>query len=255
MTEENFKKGIEELKNIRMTNAEKTHMLERVLSAPIESPYMKPSPFAGRRMPVFAFIYSQHTRVILTSCLILVLSIGGATYASGTSLPGDLLYPIKTRVVEPMLDIVNSAPEKKIVWEEQKVERRIVEAEMLAEKDKLDEEKLVALEQSIEKSSVTFAKAVNAVASSTATATSSAKEQAENRKQEFRKKINERKEIFEQEEENQKVEKEQKEVKEIKVNSKTEKIKRLKNTAIKSVDNEDKFGDGKDEKSNNWFRD
>src|SRR3990167_6782933 len=96
-TEQSFGRGIEELKNIRLTEAEKTRILERVFSTPIESPYMK-------RTPVFAFVYS----------LILIISISGITYASDFSLPGDTLYPIKVSVVEPFLDVVNSSAEDKI---------------------------------------------------------------------------------------------------------------------------------------------
>src|SRR3990167_3002014 len=110
-TEQSFGRGIEELKNIRLTGEEKTRILERVFSTPIESPYMK-------RTPVFAFVYS----------LILIISISGITYASDFSLPGDTLYPIKVSVVEPFLDVVNSSAEDKIVWETEKVERRIAEA-------------------------------------------------------------------------------------------------------------------------------
>ena len=41
MTEENFKKGIEALKTIGMTQAEKSAMLQNVFLAPIESPYTR----------------------------------------------------------------------------------------------------------------------------------------------------------------------------------------------------------------------
>ncbi|OHA89376.1 MAG: hypothetical protein A3B03_00095 [Candidatus Zambryskibacteria bacterium RIFCSPLOWO2_01_FULL_42_41] len=178
MTEDNFKKGIEGLKSIRMTSVEKARILERVFATPIKSPYMK-------RIPAFAYVYS----------LIMILSFSGATYVSGRALPGDTLYPLKIKVVEPMLDAVYRTPEEKIVWEEQKVTRRIEEAEKLLEKNELDDERLEALERSIEKSSTAFAKAANVVASSTTTSSSSAREKTKSLKQEFRKKINERQEV------------------------------------------------------------
>ncbi len=235
MNEKDFKKEISGLKNIRMTDEEKTRILEAVLSSSVESPYMK-------RIPIFAFVYSHHVRTVLVSCLVLVLSVGGATYASGASLPGDLLYPIKTKVVEPILDVVNSTPEKKVVWEEEKVTRRIAEAEELARKDELDDEKLEELGRSIEKSSSAFSQAVNVVASST------------NLRQEFRRKINERKEVFDDEEEKP-AEDDVTNISDIQSgnalressskdhSNHQEQIKELKDTAIKIVDHEDKNGE------------
>jgi len=201
-----------------MTDEEKTRMLKAILSSSVESPYMK-------RVPTFAFIYSHHGRVILVTCLVALISLGTVTYASEASLPGDVLYPIKTRVVESVLDIVNSAPERKIVWEEKKITRRIIEAEMLAEKDELDDERLEELGRSIEKSSSAFAQAVSIMASST------------NLKQEFRMRLQERKEVSNRE-------KRDKEASEIEATStdkvSREKIQRLRDAVIKVLDDEDK---------------
>ena len=174
MNEENFKKGIRELKNIRMTDTEKMHMIEAIFSVPIKSSYIN-------RIPAFALVCS----------LILLISLTGAVYASGASLPGDMLYPIKTKVVESMLDAVNKAPEKKIVWEEEKVTRRLKEAKKLVEKNELNDELAEKLEREIERGSIAFIEAVNAVASSSATTIPFAFEKAEDLKKEFRRKINE----------------------------------------------------------------
>ncbi|MFZ2484592.1 MAG: hypothetical protein WAX80_03720 [Minisyncoccia bacterium] len=172
MNDKQFKKGIDELKKIRMTDGEKSRMLKSVFSVPIESPYVK-------KISTFAFIYSHHAQMALAACLVVAISLGGVTYASDKALPGDILYSIKTGIVEPALDVVNQSPEKKIVWEEEKVERRIVEAEMLAENDELDDERSEELEKKIEKSSKAFVKAVDEVDG----------DDAENRKEEFRKKF------------------------------------------------------------------
>ncbi|MDO8569439.1 MAG: DUF5667 domain-containing protein [bacterium] len=224
MNEENFKQGIRELKNIRMTDTEKARMLEKVFSAPVESPYM-------RHYPMFAFVFASHTRIGLALFLILALSFGGAVYASEASLPGDLLYPIKTRVVESVLDVVNSTPEKKIVWEGEKVERRIKEAEKLAEKNELNDEHAERLEREIEKGSIAFINAVNAAASSSVPTTPSALKRAEDLKQEFRRKIKES---------------EGKRDNEIQ----SEKIEKIKTSIIKILDDEGKLED-KSESSKN----
>ena len=247
MNEENFKKGIDELKNIRMTNAEKSRMLGKILETPVESPYVK-------RASIFAFIYSHQTRAIFAGCLVLAVSFGSAAYSSDESLPGDFLYPIKTNFVEPVLDVVNFEPEQKLVWEEEKVTRRIVEAEKLLEKDELDDEKLGKLERSIEKSSFAFNRAADSVASSTSTSTFSKKEKANNLRQGFRGRIVERRGAFYREDGESKSESSAdsmfaaKMVAEVTTledksgnddDDKVEKIERLKNAAIRVLDEDD----------------
>ena len=212
-TEQSFGRGIEDLKSIRLADAEKSRMLKSVFATPIRSPYMQ-------RIPVFAFVYS----------FILLITISGMTYASASSLPGDVLYPIKTGVVESVLDVLNHSPEKKIVWEEEKVERRIVEAEVLAKQGRLDDKKLEGLERSIEKSSNAFAKAADAVASST------------NLKKNFRRRINERQGVFDREEKKEEIKIEivsttTEDSSNIDLSGKKDKINRLKDTVIKVLEN------------------
>ncbi|MEK7176705.1 MAG: DUF5667 domain-containing protein [Patescibacteria group bacterium] len=255
MNEENFKKGIKELKNIRMTSAEKRAVLEKVFSSPVESPYME-------RIPVFAVVTSHHARIILTGCLVAALSFSGVVYGSDRSLPGDLLYPVKTNFVEPVLDAVNHSPERKIVWEEEKIDRRIVEAEKLIEKDELDDEKLEKLEKSIEKSSFAFTKAADSVASSTGTSTLSRKKKAEDLKREFRGRISDRRGAFDIKDDEEKVESSDEASFGVRVrvedaekilneldddrNSKKERINRLKNAAIKVIDEDDDSDEDED---------
>lgn len=234
MDDKQFKKGIEGLKEIRMTDGEKSRVLEKVLSTPIKSPYRV-------RIPQFVLVCS----------LILLISFGGAVSASEASIPGDLFYPVKTRVVEPVLDVVNSAPEKKIIWEEEKITRRIAEAEKLVEKDKLDDKKLEELERKIEKSSIAFSQAVEKVASSTATSTMSRREKARDLRRDFRDRINDEREKNDREENNErKIETEElREETKKELSNRNErrtlerqKINRLKARAIKVLDEDDKRG-------------
>ncbi len=257
MNEKDFKKGIEELKNIRMTEVEKERMLKAVFSSPLESPYMK-------RVPMFAFVKYQHIQAVLVSCFVILISFGGITYASGSSIPGDALYAVKVRVVEPVLDVVNRAPENKIVWEEEKVVRRIVEAEKLAERDELNDERVEELERKIERGSIAFGVAANTIASSTATPALSARERANDLKREFLKRINDRREIFNDEEDDQddKIEivattsektleekdtdRERESSNERRADQK-DKVRRLRDTAVRVLDNDDRSGDDRDD--------
>jgi len=58
---------------------------------------------------------------------------GGVSYAAEGAVPGDALYPIKVGINEEVRDIVALTPEAKADWESRLVERRLEEAEKLAE--------------------------------------------------------------------------------------------------------------------------
>src|SRR3989344_200307 len=100
MHKDDFKKGIENIKQIKMTDTEKSTMLARIFSMPIKSPYTKYS-------RTFVYIKAHSVRAIIALCIMVGLSFGGVAYASGDSFPGTLLYPVKTKIVEPILDVVN----------------------------------------------------------------------------------------------------------------------------------------------------
>src|SRR3989344_4514014 len=171
---EEFNKKIKSWRETRLSTQEKETMLQQILSTPIKSPFV----FRYRE---FAFALS----------LFLMVSVG-VLHASSEALPGDLFYPIKTNLVEPIVERSLRTPEEKVVWEETKIDRRISEAEKLIEKNNLDEKKLKKLEESVKKSSQGFVMAAEAVASSTSSTTSSRKEKANNIKKELRQKIEQR---------------------------------------------------------------
>ncbi len=232
MKEEDLKKALNELKEVRMTNLETEAMLEQVFRAPIPSPYFK-------RNKVFA----------LVMVLVLVFSTGGVTYASNDALPGDILYPVKVKVVEPILDVVNASPEKKVAWSEEKVTRRIEEADALAREDKLDDKKAEELEKEIRKSSIEFAKAVE-------DRDEEDEEEKEKRKEEFRKKVEAKEfevkvEYIEEKQEGKAEEKEEKFKEDIEKQEKkeeqSEKVRKIKDTAINALDKEDRKKNMKEE--------
>lgn len=131
----NWKKGIKDLKKITLDPAEKNAMLERILNAPI--PY--PIPF-----------YRKSISYVATA-LIVSISSGGIAYAAEGSVPGDLLYPVKINVTEPIRDVIAITPKAKADWELEKTSRRLHEATVLATKDKLDQEKREDMEDRLEK--------------------------------------------------------------------------------------------------------
>jgi hypothetical protein len=192
MNEDQFKKGLQDMREMRLTEEERATMLERILATPLPSPY-------ARYLRVLVHIRKPAT-VFLMASLILVLSTGGLAYAAEASLPGDVLYAIKTKLVEPILDKVNIAPEKRVVWEEKKVVRRLEEARQLSAKHRLDEDKTVELEEKIEKSAAAFATAADKASAGIATSTRVQEDRAEKLKRDFEEKLKDKKEVGEREE-------------------------------------------------------
>lgn len=71
--------------------------------------------------------------------LVIALVLGGSTaFAAENSLPGDTLYPVKVYVNEQLRDVLEVSDKGQAEWNLQKVERRLLEAEKLAQQDKLN---------------------------------------------------------------------------------------------------------------------
>ncbi len=84
--------------------------------------------FAYLRRPI-----SIVTAVILT----LVLFSGGIAYAAEGVLPGNVLYPIKTALIEPIQIALAASPEARASLQMKFAERRINEAAILANENRL----------------------------------------------------------------------------------------------------------------------
>jgi len=78
-------------------------------------------------------IFLQKRTMPIILILALMFGGGGVSYAAEGAVPGDALYPIKVGINEEVRDIVALTPEAKADWESRLVERRLEEAEKLAE--------------------------------------------------------------------------------------------------------------------------
>lgn len=221
MNKEEFNKGISEYKKTSLTNLEKSAMLENIFKAPIVSPYSGvPS------------VFNFFQRPMATLSVVAVMAITGSSlaYAAEKSHPGESLYAIKTQVFEPILDQIHTAPLKKLEWEEEKIERRILEAESLADKNQLNEKKTLELERKIEKSSAAFTVAAGKLASSTATTTKGHSEEVEKLKKAFKDKLSEKSSVWIM------VEDEKNNASDDQNDEKEARIQRLKESAIKGLE-------------------
>lgn len=154
-----IKEAIEEIKEIKMTSLEKRSMIDSILGSsaenakPVSSPYMIYSFFSvitKKRLVYSASVF----------CLIIMLS-GGAVFASGDSLPGNILYPLKVKVVEPARGALIFSPLAKVEYENNLATKRLMEAEVLANEDRLDSSKEEELNSLLENHTIAFNEAVD----------------------------------------------------------------------------------------------
>lgn len=87
----------------------------------------------------FFSIFSEHHGFVYSGALAAFLlatttSIGLAAQAS---LPGDRLYPVKISITEPLRSLLVPTGQARVLWETERAELRLSEAEMLASQDLL----------------------------------------------------------------------------------------------------------------------
>jgi len=107
---------------IRMTHAERSRvhaaLRARMNAQPVASPFFVRNPFAVR----FAFALA----------LILVVGTGSTAFAAEGTLPGDLLYPVKVSIVEPVQGALQVSDTAKARWNAEVATERLNEAQALA---------------------------------------------------------------------------------------------------------------------------
>ncbi|KKR43107.1 MAG: Ran-binding protein [Parcubacteria group bacterium GW2011_GWF1_40_6] len=158
MKDEKLKIGIKEIKEIKMTALEKERILKSVIHSPVsyEQPIKSPwtifslfSVIHKNRLVYYGFVFS----------LAVVLG-GGAVFASGNSLPGNVFYPLKVSIVEPIHSAFTFSPKKKAQYESNLATKRMIEAETLKSQGKLDKAKEERLSLLLEDHTKAFNKAI-----------------------------------------------------------------------------------------------
>lgn len=138
MNKDNFKKGIEDLKKISMTNQEKSAILSHILERKPITGLVK-SPWTAYSFHAWFQSHKWSYAVLIVA--ILMLTGGGVTYAAKGTLPGDLLYPVRVNIVEPVYGSLLTSRTAKAKWESDLATERMKEAETLAQEGKLDQPK------------------------------------------------------------------------------------------------------------------
>lgn len=83
------------------------------------------------------------TKSLVFSLLALITMGGTATFASGSAIPGELLYPIKINIKEKLEEKLATTQEERLTLKEKKVTRRLEEVKTLQNKKGLTKKEAV----------------------------------------------------------------------------------------------------------------
>lgn len=108
-------------------------LLHKINTTPVRSPFWS-----------FAFVKSHH--YVPAFLLLFVFLSGGTSYFAQNSIPGDMLYSMKLNVNENLESFLASTPEDLAEISAIQANRRIIEAEILAQNDLLTPERNVEIQ-------------------------------------------------------------------------------------------------------------
>lgn len=211
MERDKFKKGIEDIKNIKLPVNKKAVVLARLNSYIKENPVSINIPVKSswyNKIEVFAF--SKFSYITATFLIFSLFGIS-AFYEAEQSLPGDNLYSLKVDVIEPLKYTMTVGTVAKANIQSENLASRLLEAEILASQGKLTDSKGEEIESRLKKHVSTF----NSLISATESATSSSNGVL-NATVDFEAKVNAHTRILEKMEENIKNKSENKNVSKIK---------------------------------------
>ncbi len=143
----------QEAHTIRLTAAERNALRERVVSYmeyhPLHTAHQASQPSVAAHLAGVLFGTSTRARSFVGALSILLLV--AVPVAAERALPGDPLYKVKVTFNEGVRSQLAFSPYEKVVWETERVERRIAEARKLAEAGLLTKEAGLALEENVRK--------------------------------------------------------------------------------------------------------
>ncbi len=129
-TEKNFIQG---LKNIRLDSEAKLRIREQLVAySELHSmPAVEKEPFNGLSFVTSVFGHSR--RLLATTLALAVLVVGGgaSTLAAENAVPGEVLYPVKIGINEPVAAVLAGSGEAQARHHARLALRRVQEAELL----------------------------------------------------------------------------------------------------------------------------
>ncbi len=126
----------EQVEQIRLTDAERSHMRTVLISHMHKNPAMIASPFWGLLSPLGLIAIRQGAFALS----LLILVGGGTTIAAEGALPGGTLYGLKIGVVEPVRGAFAVGEEAQATWHAELASRRLAEIDDLVVSDTVSTE-------------------------------------------------------------------------------------------------------------------
>lgn len=139
-----IKKGAKHTRLSAVEKAEMRNVLVRHIKAnPVDS-----SVLLARGLPSPFFNINNFRNKKGISILVIggLLMGGSVSFAAESTVPGDVLYPVKVHVNENLRGAIAVTPKAKADWEVEKAERRLLEVEKLADAPNISPEIKVAAE-------------------------------------------------------------------------------------------------------------
>lgn len=157
MNNENFKKGIDDIKKFQM-NAEERNLLTKSVDF-----YMnKNLPKTSVKSPFYSILVSHNRIYGAVFSFAFVLLVGVNTYFfAEKSLPGEVLYPLKVDVIEPLQYTMTVDEISKASLEAHNLDTRLREAELLDVQGKLSDAALSDLQGRINTHADSFDNIIN----------------------------------------------------------------------------------------------
>lgn len=101
------------------------------------------------------------TRVTTLASVCLILIGGSLSVVAESALPGDFLYPLKTGFTEEVRGWIKFSSQREAEWESKRAERRLLEAEKLAIRGRLNKEVAAEVEENFSKHTERFVERVD----------------------------------------------------------------------------------------------
>jgi Domain of unknown function (DUF5667) len=147
---EDFEKKLHTLNNIK--NTVKMTDLERITMRSHLASMTRGSLAVVRTPSPYHSYFSFHKMIRVTVFVVIGIVIGGGSISyigASTALPGDILYPVKTNIIEPAKGVFATSPESKLSYQENLMQTRLDEIDTLTKENKLNDQVVTEVNQAV----------------------------------------------------------------------------------------------------------
>lgn len=148
----------ESAESLRLTADEKAVGRSRLLH------FMRTHPPEEPRVPLLGRFLKRFASASIASAVTVTLAGGGIALAAENALPGDVLYPVKIHIMEPIRTSLSSTPVARAQWNVRQIERRLLES-AAANEQPYEQERQVVLHSQMEKNISNLQEHLNALPS------------------------------------------------------------------------------------------